>query len=384
MPRRSKGPRLWLRPARRDAEGNITHHATWIIRDSGGYCSGTGCVQDNIAGAERALARHIAAKHEAEARRKRPSDAIPISDVLTVYKRDVAVHRSRPVAACARLDRLESALGDRYLSDINGKLCRDYAAARGSVSAARRELEDLRSAIGHAHREGVCAIKPAITLPPKPGGRERWLTRLEAAALISAAWRFREAQHGQRTDRASRQHIARFILVALYTGTRVGAVCGASFHPSPTRGWIDTKRGVFYRRPPARAETKKRQPPVPLPPRLLAHLRRWERRGDLAPVTWHGRPVLRIIKAFRRLADELGMTDVTPHTLRHTAATWLMQAGIEPWEAAGYLGMSVITLSRVYGHHHPDHLKRARDAIGRRFSGGNSGGKAISGRADGA
>lgn len=50
---------------------------------------------------------------------------------------------------------------------------------------------------------------------------------------------------------------------------------------------------------------------------------------------------------------------VSPHTLRHTAATWLMQNGTDPWQAAGYLGMSVETLLRVYGHHHPDHLKDA-------------------------
>jgi len=57
---------------------------------------------------------------------------------------------------------------------------------------------------------------------------------------------------------------------------------------------------------------------------------------------------------------------VTPHTLRHTAATWLMQAGVDKWEAAGFLGMSVEMLDRVYGHHHPDHLRTAARAIGYR------------------
>jgi hypothetical protein len=36
------------------------------------------------------------------------------------------------------------------------------------------------------------------------------------------------------------------------------------------------------------------------------------------------------------------------------------------WEAAGFLGMSVEMLDRVYGHHHPDHLKTAARAIGYR------------------
>jgi integrase len=54
-------------------------------------------------------------------------------------------------------------------------------------------------------------------------------------------------------------------------------------------------------------------------------------------------------------------TDVIPHTLRHTRATWLMQAGIEPWEAAGHLGMSLEMLTRVYGKHSPDFQKRAAE-----------------------
>ena len=57
---------------------------------------------------------------------------------------------------------------------------------------------------------------------------------------------------------------------------------------------------------------------------------------------------------------------ITPHTFRHTAATWLMQNGVSMWRAAGFLGMSVETLDRVYGHHHPDYLSDAADAIGRK------------------
>jgi hypothetical protein len=43
-----------------------------------------------------------------------------------------------------------------------------------------------------------------------------------------------------------------------------------------------------------------------------------------------------------------------------------MQTGVDKWEAAGFLGMTVEMLDRVYGHHHPDHLKTAARAIGYR------------------
>jgi integrase len=55
---------------------------------------------------------------------------------------------------------------------------------------------------------------------------------------------------------------------------------------------------------------------------------------------------------------------VTSHTLHHTAATWLIQAGVDKWEAAGFLDMTVELLGRVYGRHHPQHLQRAANAIG--------------------
>jgi integrase len=59
---------------------------------------------------------------------------------------------------------------------------------------------------------------------------------------------------------------------------------------------------------------------------------------------------------------------VTPHTLRHTAATWLMQRGVPIWQAAGFLGMSAEVLERTYGHHHPDYMRAAAHAIGSKQS----------------
>ena len=51
------------------------------------------------------------------------------------------------------------------------------------------------------------------------------------------------------------------------------------------------------------------------------------------------------------------------YALRHTAATWLMQRGVPTWQAAGYLGMSAEVLERTYGHHHPDYMRVAAQAI---------------------
>ena len=363
MPARSKGPRLYLRPARHDKTGH--HAAIWIIRD-GNHQQSTGCPAYDVSGAERALALYITNKHvRAAGASKRDPGQIPIADILAIYLRDVVSRHSRPKETKSRIKALDSFFGDKLLSYVTGETCRAYVAQRSTDAAARRELEDLRAAINHHRREGLCDKIVEVVLPPERPHRQRWLTRSEAARLIRSAWRYREVQKGKQTDRRSRQHVARFILVALYTGTRASAVCGAALQATVGHGWVDLERGVFYRRPAGQRETKKRQPTIPLPDRLLAHMRRWKRSGQRFAVEWNGETVQNIKKAFTNVAADAGLDDVTPHVLRHTAATWLMQAGTDMWEAVGYLGMTVEILSQRYGHHHPDHLAGAKRAFAR-------------------
>ena len=96
-----------------------------------------------------------------------------------------------------------------------------------------------------------------VSLPPKGEARDRWLTREEAAALIWQCWRYREKQtihawgsKGEpvRTDRRPLRHIARFNLIGLYTGTRVGAIAAAPPYPEVGRSYVDLERGIFYRK----------------------------------------------------------------------------------------------------------------------------------------
>ena len=68
-------------------------------------------------------------------------------------------------------------------------------------------------------------------------------------------------------------------------------------------------------------ETKKRQPPVRLPDRLLAHLRRWHRLGIAkhAVVEWNGKPVRSVRKAFAAAVKAAGHRG--PRSRRTSCAT---------------------------------------------------------------
>ena len=84
---------------------------------------------------------------------------------------------------------------------------------------------------------------------------------------------------------------------------------------------------------------------------------------------WNGEPVQKVRKAHDAVVaacQKLLQRHVSPHIWRHTVATWLMQGGAEPFKAAGFLAMSLETLLRVYGHHHPDHSSDVHETMRKR------------------
>ncbi|MBF0677836.1 MAG: site-specific integrase [Devosia sp.] len=309
-----------------------------------------------------------------------------ILDVLNVYARDVAPEHSRPKETASKIARLASWWGDPgmarrkalgpapvltgFVSDINAANCNAYLAFVGARRSASRDLEILRAALRHAHEQRILDSVVKVTLPAKSLPRERWLTRSEVAKLVWTAWRGGRTFNGRSGEGDNwhmRRHLARFILLAVYTGSRKQDVLNASFVRHPDHGFIDLERGVWTRKASSKVATKKRQPPIPLPTHLLAHLRRWHRSGQTFAVEFNGRRVENISKAFRALVAECGLdAEVIPHALRHTGVTWAMQNGVALWEASGYFGMSPKVLMDVYGHHHPDYLAGAAASMGRR------------------
>src|SRR5262245_60791767 len=257
MPRPAKGVRLWLRPKERNPDGTLRKRAVWVIRD-GPHKVSTGCAAEDRAGAERALGEHLANKYQPNRRRGRHPAEILIADVLAIYLTDVAPRHAREHETKQRALTLDAWWADKTLAEVNGANCRAYVDHRCaqpwraakpertgraqrmlSTAAARRELEDLRAAINHHRREGLCSEIVSVVVPPRSVFREGWLTRSEAARLLWAAWRAKQVVRDKDTRRAVGRHVARFILVGLYTGTRSATICGAALMPTVGRGHLD-------------------------------------------------------------------------------------------------------------------------------------------------
>lgn len=383
MPQVSKGPRLWKRPPVRK-DGQIIRSALWVIRD-GDKTISTGCTASQTctkppAEAEQALANYVVSKYN-PSRKTKDIEHIDIADVLDIYRTDKGDQGKEFDDLDGRLVRLTEFWGGKMLSDINPVTCRQFVEHRGRPGGARRELECLRAAINHHSKANLHYGTVSVTLPPRGEARDRWLTRSEAAALIWTCYRHREKQtihigknKGQEifTERRPLQHIARFLLIGTYTGTRAGSIAASSPFQKEGLSYVDLERGLFFRKQMGRRTTKKRQTPAPIPPGLLSHMRRWFVRGLIKEcfVEYNGKPVKSVKKGFATAVRLAGIEGrVTPHTLRHTAATWLMQQGVPIWVASGYLGMSPEVLEKNYGHHHPDFMREAVEGISKKQKG---------------
>lgn len=284
---------------------------------------------------------------------------------MAIYAEEYAPTVAAPDRIGYAIEALLPFWGALKVASVKGETCRRYATTRRtthgcpegesrpvSPATVRRELGTLQAAINYCHHEGHILAAPVVTLPDKTAPRERYLTRQEAARLIWTAYRGHKAAH-----------IAHFILIGLYTGTRKDALLRMGFEPNSIGGWFDLERGIMYRMAEGERETNKRRAPAPIPRKLLGHLRRWRAHGARWGVEYQGARVGDIKRGFAKAACAAGLEDVTPHTLKHTAITWALQGGADKWHVAGFFSTSIETIERVYGHHAPDHMESAKDAL---------------------
>lgn len=347
MPQRAKGARLFLR----ERAGRA---ATWVIKDTGGIEQSTGTGDRREA--EIALAAYIASKN----RRAGPAQPgeMTVAEVLAIYGEEHAPTVADPARIGQCITGLLPFWGDVVMSDVKGETCRRYGRERDrAVGTVRKELGVLQAAANYCVREGYLTSAPIVTLPPAPETTQGALTRDEVAALLWAC----------RKNRQRRRHLAQLILVSIYTGTRKAAALNLRLSsPWTGGGWFDIERGILYRIGSDERSTKKRRTPTRIPRQLLGHVRRWR---DRLGQTWaiedyRGGRVADVHEGFDALVEDAGLTwRPTPHSLKHTAITWGIEAGMSVEDAAGFFSTSPQTIINTYWHLSPKFLETAVRAM---------------------
>lgn len=205
-----------------------------------------------------------------------------------------------------------------------------------------RELGTLRAALEWAKSEKwLSGDLPYVEMPPSPPPRDRWLTHQEADRLLASAKAF---------------HIKLFLTLALYTAARAGAILELTWnHVDLENGMID-----FGFVPGGKSRAV-----VPITTPLRPVLEQ-ARQAALTPyvIEYAGNPVASVKRGTRAAAKAAGMPEVTPHILRHTAATWMSQRGVRIERIAVFLGhTNPRTTWRIYAKHQPDYLRDAMEAL---------------------
>lgn len=269
-----------------------------------------------------------------------------VSDIVAVYLDDKDKTAIRAKDLRGAWKQAEPTFGHLRPDQITRTVCRAYRDeryAKGRKAATvRKELEVVRAALRFSNK----ATEAVFELPPPPPPKDRFLTKAEATALLRASRRF--------------SHIRAFIALSLATGARQSALLELTWD----RVDLD-RRLISLALNDAQDEQRKKRATVPMTRRAYRYLRVLHKaRTCNHVIEWGGHRVLSIKKGFAGACERAGIEGVTPHILRHTAASWMAMGGVPLFEISRYLGHSDTRVTeRRYAKMSPDYLRRAAAAL---------------------
>jgi integrase len=236
------------------------------------------------------------------------------------------------------------------LADITAARVADYKGFR--LSAARKVGDDTRPLTGATVNRALALLRhllrlaheewevldrvPRIRLEREAEGRLRWLTPEEATRLLDAC---RESRNADLLD---------LVELALFTGMRRGELLGLTWER------VDRARGVVL----LDVTKNGRRREVPLNGRADAVL---ARRGasESTGLVFGTRRRDHFRTAWDLAVGRAKLADFRFHDLRHTFASWAVQAGATLQEVKDLLGHSSLAMVMRYAHLSPEHLRTA-------------------------
>lgn len=243
---------------------------------------------------------------------------------------------------------VEPRWGDIALSDITRFDVKEWAADLAAMglrpATVERCVSLLSAALSGAVDAEILGANPAarLRLPTPDNQRERYLTRGEGAELMNVL-------DGQN---------AAMVAFGLGTGVRWGELAGAAVeHLDLAAGTYRVHQVYDQHAGDLRDHPKgKKRRTVPVPDWVADEIRPLvgtRRRGLLFRGPRSGGPVdysnwrARVFAPAVRLLE---LDDVTPHTMRHTFASWLIQEGVPLAEVGRLLGHISWQTTERYAH----------------------------------
>lgn len=239
---------------------------------------------------------------------------------------------------------LTQRLAGKALKDITPEvveLLRKEKLADGvSRATVNRYLAVLSSVLRHAHAKGWTLGAPKIIKFAEPKIRIRWITKDEAKILLQEL----------------PPHLRAMARFSLATGLRRANVTGLKWTD------VDLKRKVAW----VHGDESKsgRAIGVPLNDSAVSVL---EGQVGIHPIyvfTYKGKPVESTGKAaWFKACTRAGLTDFHWHDLRHTWASWHVQAGTSLSVLQELGGWASLAMVMKYAHLAPDHLAQAAKVV---------------------
>jgi integrase len=237
-----------------------------------------------------------------------------------------------------------------------------------SPHTIRRELALLSTAINYAQKEWGWEIPNPVAGRnlPEPEGRIRSITHSEANWLINAA-----------EGEGKAPHLADFIRLALNTGCRRGELLGLEWSR------VDLDAGLIVLNAQHTKNGKRRYIPLNSEAKKAISSRKLFVEQNCPRSQWvfahlDGRQIRSIKTSFKTACRKSGIDNFRIHDLRHTCASWLVNAGVPLPEVRDLLGHSSIQMTEKYAHLSQDNVRNAVSRLDEITQDGQGLGKVLS------
>ena len=249
---------------------------------------------------------------------------------------------------------LEKTFGNLKPENITATLCRKYARERFNEGKApdtvKTQLARLRTCMHWALNNNAIENSVYVWVCKGSPPRERVATREEFIRMIEACeW----------------PHTRLYLILLLCTGGRSSAIFELTWDRVDFEKRTVDLRQVDVNTDPINKSYKKGRAKVPMNKLLYQELKAaYEVRETDNVLEFDGKPIASARSSYRRTCRLAKVEGVTPHTLRHTGATWAMNNDVSIDKIAKFCGhKNTKTTETVYTHPDPEFAKEVADVV---------------------